>query len=433
MKYEVQNRNDFLTGAYLIIRIPENELDQCTMHTIQADRPDFIIPFHYKSADGHIEFVYKIGTLCKLHYFSGELNPREYTELWQSILKPLLDCADWFMNPCSFVLSMDCLYYDKNEKAVRYVYVPSAYGCSGYDSFYKMAVEISKTITVSDALLENKVLKAIIEDFNPVEFLQMLKDHTTENMQNPADVLASNYNIDTADQSVLLENETDQGTSNLLRISEVSASSNAVSDTADDIFMSIEQDKNHERYKKERETGGYKIFSRKSKKKRTARPGQQERIQEIDMLESVIVQAGSAESTRNDEAIIGVKAEIIDITQSTSLVSDGPGLRYVGRSQLPPIIQIVISEGEIFTIGRFDATIGKKQSNFEFDKKTRAVSRRHAVIERDVEGYKIVDLSSSAGTFVNDKKLPPNTPHGLETGCRVSFGNSGADYVWEVS
>ena len=46
----------------------------------------------------------------------------------------------------------------------------------------------------------------------------------------------------------------------------------------------------------------------------------------------------------------------------------------------------------MFTIGRFDANIGKKQSSFEFDKKTRAVSRRHAVIERDTDGYKIIDL-----------------------------------------
>jgi len=109
MKYDVQSRNDFLTGSYLIVRIPENELDQCALHTIQAEFPDFILPFHYKNTDGQIEFVYKIGTLCKLQYFSGELDPGEYAELWQSLLKPLLECADWFMNPCSFILNPDCL------------------------------------------------------------------------------------------------------------------------------------------------------------------------------------------------------------------------------------------------------------------------------------------------------------------------------------
>ena len=81
------------------------------------------------------------------------------------------------MNPCSFLLNTEHLYYDKNKKAVRYVYVPSAYGCSGYDAFYEMAVEISKMITVSDAVLENKVLRAIIKGFNPIEFLHIIKDH----------------------------------------------------------------------------------------------------------------------------------------------------------------------------------------------------------------------------------------------------------------
>ena len=131
--------------------------------------------------------------------------------------------------------------------------------------------------------------------------------------------------------------------------------------------------------------------------------------------------------------VTGKRTEIVDITQSTSILSNSPGLRYIGHANLPPSIHVQIAEGEIFTIGRFDATVGKRQSSFEFDKKTKAVSRRHAAIERDIEGFKIVDLSSSAGTYVNDRKLPPNTPYGLETGSRISFGNSGADYVWEIS
>ena len=124
---------------------------------------------------------------------------------------------------------------------------------------------------------------------------------------------------------------------------------------------------------------------------------------------------------------------MIEITENISDTLDGTGLRYVGNSLLPQFIKVKIEEGEIFTIGRFDATAGKQKSSFEFDKKTKAVSRRHAVIERETDGYKIVDLSSSAGTFVNERKIPPNTPFALEAGIRVSFGNCGANYVWEVS
>jgi len=225
-------------------------------------------------------------------------------------------------------MDTEYLYYDKNKKSVKYVYIPSVNGYSGSNSLIEMAVDISKIMAVSDAVLENKVLRAIIKDFSPVKFIKMLKDYSLENPK-----------------------------------------------------AELNDDK--------------------------------------PIIAPVI-----------NERVLN---EPVDLTQNIPLISDGSGFRYIGRANLPPFIQILIDRGQIFTIGRFDAAIGKKQSNFEFDKKTKAVSRRHAAIERDNDGYKIIDLSSSAGTLVNDKKLNPNTPHRLETGNRVSFGNSGADYVWEAN
>ena len=399
MKYEIRSKSDFLTGSYLVTQVPENEVDKNALYTIDTDCPDFILPFHHKSINGQIEFTYKIGTLSKLQYFSGELSPEDYVELWQSLLKPLLDCGDWFMHPCSFVLSTDHLYFDKNTKAVSYVYIPATDGCSGYDAFYEMAVEVSKMMTVSDSGLENKVLRSILENFNPVDFLKMLKDHVTENTE-PEHV----------QQSIVQDNE-------------IQIEPEMQEQNVEDISHEAEPEIKIEKTKKEKDSGGYRIFSSKSKKKKTSAPPVIESANDSGHtpIQPVTPQAST------------FHAKIIDITQSTPFLLDGPGLRYVGRAHLPPSIQIQLSEGEVFTIGRFDAAVGKKQSSFEFDKKTKAVSRRHAVIERDIDGYKIIDLSSSAGTFVNDKKLPPNTPHGLEIGCRVSFGNSGADYVWEVS
>ncbi|MDR2571946.1 MAG: FHA domain-containing protein [Oscillospiraceae bacterium] len=352
MKYEIQSRNDFMTGSYLVIQIPENELDQNALYTIQADCPNFILPFHYKSTNGQIELTYKIGAQSKLQYFSGDFTSKEYSELWQSLLRPLLECGDWFMDPCSFVLCADYLYYDKNKKIVSYVYIPSLGGCTSYDAFHEMAIEVSKMMTVSDAVLENKVLRSIIDNFNPIEFLKMLKNHLSE-----------------YEEPVMPQLPVSQPS---VSVSSVSASSVSAS------FAS----------------------------------------------QSSVFQPTLPEESSED---------IKGATQSISNLINGSGLRFVGRGNLPQFIQASVGVGEIFTIGRFDATVGKKQSSFEFDKKTKAISRRHAVIEHSADGYKIVDLSSSAGTFVNDKKLPPNTPYELVSGCRVSFGNSGADYVWETN
>jgi len=409
MNYEIETRSDFLTGAYLIIKIPENELDTNALDTIQYDCPEFILPFHYKNTNGHIEFTYKVGMQSRLQYFSGELTPKEYSELWQSLLRPLLECGDWFMNPCSFILNSEYLYYDKIKNAVSYVYIPSVCGCSGYDAFFEMAVDVSKIMTVSDAVLENKVLRSIIENFNPVEFLKMLKEHVSENDGSQSIETAQNE-LDKPEK----RSESDENSSDPIMIESLKS----ISNTGEDIFIDLKAAIETENGKKE--TGGYRIFSGRSRKKKSLQKSSPEPEYKQELLSY----------QRSTEV---KQTEIINITQNTAIISGGPGLRYVGRAHLPPAIHILIAEGEMFTIGRFDATIGKQQSSFEFDKKTKAVSRRHAVIERDANGYKIIDLASSAGTFVNDKKIPPNTPYGLETGCRVSFGNSGADYVWEVS
>ena len=431
MSFEIQCKSDFLTGSFLITRIPEKELDQNALHTIQADYPGFILPFSYKSMDNEVEFVYRVGTLCKLQYFSGELNIKEYIALWQSLLEPLLECGDWFMNPCSFVLNTDYIYYDKNKKAARYVYIPSTCGCSGYDAFHDMAVELSKMITVSDSALENKVLRTIIKGFSPIEFLNMLKEYLSEGVTSP----------EIESDCAQLQEEQSESDADVLPP--------PAKDSGEDISIDInpeEKDLKIEQDKKDRESGGYKMFSGRSKRKKTSQRNISEKAPPLtenaapeqktttQQPEKAIMQIDPYPIyIKQMEPIAKRQAEIIDITQSTSIMLGETGLRYIGRASLPPIIKILIAEGEIFSIGRFDSTVGKKQSCFEFDKKTKAVSRRHAVIERDANGYKIVDLSSSAGTFVNDRKLPPNTPYSLETGCRISFGNSGADYVWEVS
>jgi len=429
MKYEIQNKSDFLTGSSLVVKIPEKETDKHALYTIKSNCPEFILPFHYKNSDGYTELVYKVGTLCKLQYFSGSLSPKEYTGLWQSLLEPLLTCTDWFMKPCSFMLDTDYLYYDKNKKTVSYVYIPSTEGLSGYDAFYKMAIEISKLMTVSDAVLENKVLKAIVKDFSPQEFLVMLKNHIAKADKSNDENLNQYDKNEPEEKPELIAEEsyTTRQSPEALTESEVNDTKILYKDTGDDIIIDIQPEIKAEKRTKEKESGGYRIFSSRSKKKKTLQQPSQEK--DVKLSEADSKPADSRVTVIN----IDNQIEVNDTTQNISAISGKTGLRYIGNSQLPSIIHVQINEGEVYSIGRFDAAVGKKQSSFEFDKKTKAVSRRHAVVERNTHGYTILDLSSSAGTFVNDKKLPPNTPFELEAGFRVSFGNSGADYVWEVS
>jgi len=419
-RFEIESKSDFLTGSYLVTRIPEKELDQNALRTIQADRPGFILPFNIKIVNGLVEVVYKIGTLCKLQHFSGEVSPMEYADLWRSLLNPLLKCGDWFMDPRSFVLDADYLYCDKNKKTVSYVYIPSVRGCSEPGAFNVMSREISKSRIVSDTVLQNKILHCITEDFCPAQFLAMLEDYISHS------ALSTSY-------------EGAPGAQDKMGVGEQFTSKEEKQNMEEDIVIALDQELNgsieHPNRKKEKDPGGFRMFGGKNRKKREpGRCAYKNATPEITRDAKATPEAAPLNvSVKSSQPVIPENAETDGLSQSDSAIVNETGLRYVGRSHLPEVIEISITEGELFTVGRFDAAVGKPQSSFEFDKKTRAVSRRHAVIERDIEGYKIIDLSSSAGTYINDRKLPPNTPYLLESGCRVSFGNSGADYIWEVS
>lgn len=50
------------------------------------------------------------------------------------------------------------------------------------------------------------------------------------------------------------------------------------------------------------------------------------------------------------------------------------------------------------------------------------ISRRHAVIHREEDGYYITDLNSTNGTRINGRRLLPNTPCRLSSGDVVRLG-----------
>lgn len=118
-------------------------------------------------------------------------------------------------------------------------------------------------------------------------------------------------------------------------------------------------------------------------------------------------------------------------------ISDSPDemcrLRYLGTGEWPNSIYVSIGMYESFSIGRFDVVLGRADSSYEFPADSQAVSRHHALIFRDGDGYIIQDQESKGGTFVNGMKLEPGALYRLKTGYHISFGTAGADYIWEES
>lgn len=86
--------------------------------------------------------------------------------------------------------------------------------------------------------------------------------------------------------------------------------------------------------------------------------------------------------------------------------------------------RIVLDTGEDLLVGRKDNQRGIYPDvdlglDGGYDS---GVSRKHAVIAHQAEGYTLEDLASANGTFVNGKRLGPDTPTAIRHGDEIKFG-----------
>ena len=423
MTYPISQKNDLNRGAQLVISFPEAELDKKALYTLQEEFPSFLVPFRHRCVDGRMECTYQLGNRTKLRYRFGQREPREYVRFWEQILQPLSDCADWFLTPLSFVTDVEHLYVDK-EDAVSYLYVPAVQPWGGREALLQMVTELSRCNPVTDPKLENQVLRSIMEGFQPQNFLNILRAYRTATEPEPpapqprADVYppAAPEPVDPVVQAAPAPEHRPQPAQH-----------------ADDIVIRLGGPK--EKKREEKPAKGWSLFKGKKQQEAAQKGGSrkkekrgQERQIHLGAEVPEVLQTPPMAAEKRWEVREDLESEVTQLQEEQL----GPYLRLVGNAALPREIPVTVRSGQPFTIGRFDVTVGHRQSDFEFDKHTRAVSRRHAAIESGPEGYVISDLASSAGTFVNGERLTPNVPRLLRRGDRVSFGNGGADYVWEA-
>ena len=79
--------------------------------------------------------------------------------------------------------------------------------------------------------------------------------------------------------------------------------------------------------------------------------------------------------------------------------------------------------GQIYRPERPIVTVGRAQDS-DIVLQEQGVSRYHARLEREPQGWTITDLGSTNGTFVNGRRLAPQEGHTLRTGERITMGSS---------
>lgn len=434
MIYDIQSKNDLSVGACLVIRFPEKDLDKKALYTIEADWPEFLVPFRHRSIDGQIECTYLLGDRSKLKYRFGRKTAAEYVKFWTELLQPILDCGDWFLKSSSFVLETENIYISRDEKTVSYIYVPTLDDCVGPDAMRDMARHIAELNPVNDLDMENRVLRAIMHGFRPAEFLKMIG----------AAVEGRKANGDARKAPVpeLPVMATDKSHEVILgkpsrSVPMPERSTSADMQDGEELIINFEpkkQGKQKEKVKepkeKKRQVKPEKIQTSKKESKHSFFGGKKSNNAIVAGAATPRSFTPPAPEARQEYFPVDPFQDVEQGGETT--LDEGVRLRLISGSPLPKVIEVTIGPSGVFTIGRFDVSVGVKQSDFEFDRKTISVSRHHAAIERGQDGtYAIVDLNSKAGTYMDGLKLTPNIPYRLTRGARVSFGVSGADYIWE--
>ena len=80
------------------------------------------------------------------------------------------------------------------------------------------------------------------------------------------------------------------------------------------------------------------------------------------------------------------------------------------------------SPGEFILGRRIDATSELLLDLSPFGAYSLGLSKRHAIIRRRGNGYEVMDLGSFNGTWLNEKKLTPQTPYALPSGSHLRLG-----------
>ena len=86
---------------------------------------------------------------------------------------------------------------------------------------------------------------------------------------------------------------------------------------------------------------------------------------------------------------------------------------------------ITIQETKAFILGRVSSEIKTPEPLVDLthlDALELGISRVHAMIRQTEDGYQIIDLESSNGTWLENQRLVPKQPYAIDSGDRIRLG-----------
>jgi len=132
-------------------------------------------------------------------------------------------------------------------------------------------------------------------------------------------------------------------------------------------------------------------------------------------------QLDSQETTINPSPLEKFSAKITDSPIDCSLIPDDGIAIYAAGVSKPAYLRF--DKDLIFGRKGKESAEDALLDLSEWGGYQAGISRRHAMIRKREDGYEIIDLASTNGSWLNNERLAPNEPVPLASGSQLRFGH----------
>lgn len=442
-----------LEANYLNIELPEQmDLDEIAVHVIKKDCPDFLIPFRLLSMNGKTTLKYKLVNTIALKYSDKNLNRNQFLKLYLNLIKPFMDCGNWFLDYHNFCVNPQYIFVDKQSLEISFIYVPE----KSYHNEDKVVLNFFKdtftTLTIVDAPeLQVKIYQFFSrENVNLSDLYDLLvKESQNTAVKNqrkvektasvsvqekpePQQVMQQNVIVQPV-QYTVSENRKQperklpfftQKKAEPVKEENLPAFQNNFAEGEDQEVNAVvealfgDNKKKEKVTKKTAQAGVLGLFGKK--KKNNGIPAETESFGKERKIP--VENITKSEPVASD---IFMQPPVPIEDDRTEIEGDGyepmeAHLELID-SVIPGAIQRISLNftGPYITIGRISSD--EVKPDIAFGKEFNRIGRKHARIEKNGENYYIIDLGSANHTVLNGQVLIPNQPYLLQDGAELVF------------
>lgn len=143
--------------------------------------------------------------------------------------------------------------------------------------------------------------------------------------------------------------------------------------------------------------------------------------------EETLLDQLAKDDKKRDTAILPGESKFLKRAMSSQQAGNTASLD--GKQEVILVIRglierLLLEDGVLYYLGRFDPHLRKKQEIdlSPYGAEDKGVSRVHATLHREGDYLYITDLESRNGTFVGGQRLQPNLPTVLKRGAELLLG-----------